>query len=131
MYCLTKARLEFERNNYQEALEELGKSGPIKNVFYKANIKQLTLMIYYELKWFVPAADLLDAYRHFVRTDKLLPEVYKTSFNSFINYFNRLLKINNNSENYAFEISQLISELKPTSQIWLLNKATELEQNKK
>ena len=91
-YC--NAVLEFKKGNFQTALEKLGKSGPIKNVFYKAAIKQLTLMNYYELKWFVPAAELLDAYRHFVKTDKLLPETYILRCNTFINYFSRLLKVN-------------------------------------
>ena len=98
-----------------------------ENVFYKAAIKQLTLMIYYELQWVVPAAELLDAYRHFIRTDKLLPKTHITKCNLFINYFNRLLKLNDNSENNTFEISKLISELKQTPQIWLLKKAQELE----
>lgn len=84
-------------------------------------------MIYYELEWFVPAAELLDSYRHFVRTDKLLPETYIQRCNSFINFFNRLLKINDNIENKGFEISELISELSTTSQTWLLKKAYELE----
>jgi len=124
-YC--NAVLEFKRGNYSGALEKLGNSGPIKNVFYKAAIKQLTIMNYFELKWFVPAAELLDAYRHFVRTDKLLPETYIQRCNAFINFFNRLLKINDNIENKVFEISELISELKSTSQTWLLKKALELE----
>lgn len=121
------ACVEFEKGNYAEALEKLGKSGPIKNVIYKAAIKQLNLMIYYELHEFVPAADLLDAYRHFIRTDKLLPEFYITKCNSFIDYYNTLLKMNDNPENNSFEISELISELKSTSQAWLLKKAKELE----
>ena len=83
-------------------------------------------MIYYELKWFVPAAELLDSYRHFVRTDKLLPETYIQRCNTFINYFNRLLKINDSIENKVFEISEMITELKSTSQNWLLKKALEL-----
>lgn len=131
VFAFNISRLEFEKGNYSEALEQLGKSGPIKNVFYKANIKQLTLMIYYELQWLIPAADLLDAFRHFIRTDKLLPELYKTSFISFINFFNRLLKIKDGTKNNFLEISVLISELKSTSQIWLLKKAKEIERDKK
>jgi len=123
--AFSQASLEFERGNYSEALEKLGKTGAIKNVIYKAAIKQLTLMIYYELKWFVPAYDLLDAYRHFIRTDKLLPEIYITKANSFINYYFRLLKLNDNPNN-DFEITNLISELKSSSQFWLLKKAQEL-----
>lgn len=121
------ARLEFEKGNYSKALEKLGESGSIKNIYYKAAVKHLTLMLYYDLHWFVPAADLLDAYRHFIRTDKLLPETHKTQCSAFINYFNRLLKINDNIGNNTLELSKLISELKSTSQEWLLKKALELE----
>lgn len=124
-YC--NAVIEFKKRNFQSSIEKLGKSGPIKNVYYKAAIKQLTLMNYYELKWFFPAAELLDAYRHFVKTDKLLPETYIQRCNSFINYFNRLLKINDNPQQNVFEISELIDELKSTSQTWLLKKALELD----
>lgn len=126
IFAFNEARLEFEKGNYTQALEQLGKSGPIKNVFYKTNVKQLTLMIYYELHWFVPAADLLDAFRHFIRTDKLLPELYKTQYVLFLNFYNRLLKINDSLENNSFELRQLISELKETSQSWLIKKALEL-----
>jgi len=120
------AGIEFERKNFAGALEILGKSGPVKNVYYKAAIKQLTLMIYYELKWFAQSTDLLDAYSHFLRTDKLLPEMHINKCNEFINYYNRLLKINDNKEKNGFEISELISELRSTSHEWLLIKAQEI-----
>ncbi|MBL8008515.1 MAG: hypothetical protein JNJ56_13405 [Ignavibacteria bacterium] len=121
------ACLEFEKGNYSAALEILSKSGSIKNVYFKAAIKQLTLMIYYELHWHVQATDLLDAYRHFINADKLLPEIYITRCNSFINCYNSLLRLNDNKGNCSFELSELITELNSTSQKWLLKKALELE----
>ena len=39
----------------------------------------------------------------------------------------QLSKNNNNLEIKNFELSELITELKSSSQIWLLNKAQELE----
>lgn len=120
------AGIEFEKGNFNKALEILGKSGPIKNVYYKAAIKQLTLMIYYELNWLAQATDLLDAYSHFIRTDSLLPEMYIIRCNEFINFYNRLLKINDNKGKNDFEISELISDLRSTSQDWLLKKAQEI-----
>lgn len=129
VHAYSIAGVEFEKGNFSGALERLSNCGPIKNVIYKAAIKQLTLMIYYELKWFLAAADLLDAFRHFLRTDKLLPEMYINNCNSFINYFGRLLKLNDNCNKGKdeFEITKLISELKLTSQSWLLKKASDLE----
>jgi len=120
------ACLEFERNNYSGALEKLVKSGPIKNVFYKSAIKQMTIMIYYELQWFVQAAELLDSYVHFVKTNKLLPVMYLSKCNSFIGFFSRLLKLKHKTGNNEFEISKLISDLESTSEKWLLKKAKEL-----
>ena len=124
------AAIEFERGNYSGALEKLVKSGPIKNVFFKAAIKQLTIMIYYELHWYVQASELLDSFVHFVKANKLLPEMYINKSNSFIGYFSRLLKLNYKTGNDSFEISKLISELEPTSEKWLLKKARELEKKR-
>lgn len=123
----TNAAINFEKGNFSKALELLGDSGSIKNVFYKAATKQLTLMIYYELNWFVPASDLLDAYRHFIKTDKLLPEIYIAKSNLFIKYYEKLLKVSDNKDNRSYDITQLVSELKTTSLTWILKKAQELE----
>ena len=120
------ACIEFDRKNFSGALEKLVKSGPIKNVFYKSAIKQMTIMIYYELGWLVQAAELLDSYVHFVKTNKLLPDMYIDKCNSFIGYFSRLLKLKNKAGNNAYEVSKLISELEPTPEKWLLKKAKEL-----
>ena len=127
VFAYNKAVLEFTKNNYTEALEILGKSGSIKNAFYKAATKQLSLKIYYELKWFAPAYDLLDSYKHFIKTDKLLPEMYITNSNLFIKYYSKLLKIIESRGENKFVISKLISELKLTSLDWLLKKAEELQ----
>ncbi|MFZ1323403.1 MAG: hypothetical protein WAT71_17760 [Ignavibacteria bacterium] len=119
------AKLEFEKGNFKKAMDYLGNSGQIKNVFYKAASKQLNLMISYELKMFVSAEEQLDSYRHFVKTDKLLPEMYKTQSSVFINFFSRILKLNDVNSNNSFEAEKLISELKLTPQTWLLKKAIE------
>lgn len=126
VFAYNFAKLEFERGNFSGALERLGKSGQIKNVMYKAAVKQLYMMIYYELKWFVQAAELLDSYRHFIKTDKLLPEMYKTQCNTFINYFNKLLNIADSPANKSYDLEKLIGELKLTNLNWLLKKAIEL-----
>lgn len=123
----SQACIEFDKNNYSGALEKLVKSGPIRNVFYKSAIKQMTIMIYYELNWLVQAAELLDSYVHFVRTNKLLPEMYINKCNSFIGFFSRILKLKNKAGNNSYEISKLISELESTPEKWLLKKAKELE----
>lgn len=126
VFAYNFAKLEFERGNFSSALEKLGKSGQIKNVMYKAAIKQLYIMIYYELKLFIPASEALENYRHFVKSDKLLPEIYKLQCNTFINYFSRLIKIIESHSEKSYELDKLISELKSTNFIWLLKKATEV-----
>lgn len=129
VFAYNIAKLEFERGNYQKALEKIGESGNIKNVMYKAAVKQLYLMIYFELKLIVPASELLDSYRHFVKTDKLLPEIYKTQCNTFITYFGRLLKLTDLDKGNEFELQKLIKELKSSPQKWLLRKALEIPVN--
>lgn len=125
VYAYNLGKLEFERGDFSKALEKLSGCGQIKNVMYKAAIKQLYLMIYFELKWYIPAADVLDTYRHFIKTDKLLPEMYKSQCSNFINYFSRLLTIITGTDDKNFELEKLINELKSTPFGWLLRKAKE------
>ena len=120
------AKMEFERGEFKKALEYLKNSGQIKNVMYKAASKQLNLMICYELKMFISAEEHIDAFRHFIKTDKLLPEMYKTQCTDFINFFNRLLKLNDKNKKSIYEKEKLISELKSAPQTWLLNKTLEI-----
>ncbi|HMQ68351.1 MAG TPA: hypothetical protein PKA90_05160 [Ignavibacteria bacterium] len=126
VFAYNYAKLEFERGNFSDALKRLEESGKITNVMYKAATKQLYLMIYFEMNMYVQAFDLLDSYRHFVKTDKLLPEMYRSQCNTFINFFNRLLKIAESNGNDSFELKKLIKELGSTSQLWLLKKAKEI-----
>lgn len=125
VFAYNAAKLEFERNNFSLALQKLSESGQVKNVMYKAAIKQLQLMIYFELKYFIPAGELLDSYRHFTKTDKLLPEIYKSQCNTFINYYDRLLKIAVSTDKKSIDLEKLITELKLTPLNWLLKKAIE------
>jgi len=126
-----EACVEFEKGNFSNALIKLSGTGPIKNAFYKAAIKQLTLMIYYEQKLFVPAAEASDAFARFIRTDKLLPEMYISRTGTFINFYNRLLKLNDSPVKNKYEISGLISELSFTSFTWLIDKANEFDNSLK
>jgi len=68
----------------------------------------------------------INAFRHFVKTDKLLPEMYKTQCTDFINFFNRLLKLNDKNKKSIYEKEKLISELKSAPLTWLLNKTLEI-----
>lgn len=120
------ARLEFEKGNFNEALKQIGQTGQIKNVMYKAAVKQLYIMIYYELKMFQPALDQNEAYRHFANTDKLLPEIYKTQCITFVNYFKRLLHLAESPDSKKIVVQKLIDDLKPTTLQWLKNKADQL-----
>jgi len=68
-------------------------------------------MICYELKMFISAEEHIDAFRHFIKTDKLLPEMYKTQCTDFIHFFNRLLKLNDKNKKSIYEKEKLIDQL--------------------
>ncbi len=55
--------------------------------------------------------------------------MYISNSNLFIKYYSKLLKIIESADDNKFVTSKLISELKLTSQDWLLKKAEELQTN--
>lgn len=52
--------------------------------------------------------------------------MYKTQCTDFINFFNRLLKLNDKNKKSIYEKEKLISELKSAPLTWLLNKTLEI-----
>ena len=84
----------------------------INHIQYKIIIKNLTMMIYYELSYFDMAHGVIDSYRHFLSNDKSINELRKVRYLNYINFFNRLLRLkekNNKKdlENLAFDLKQV------------------------
>jgi len=91
-YC--NAKLCHARGRLNDALKIVESLHHVKHWQYKVLIRDLTLMIYYELGWMNEAIAQLDAYRHYLKTIK--PKFSASKFERimmFIKIFGKLIRI--------------------------------------
>ncbi|MEO8209650.1 MAG: hypothetical protein ABI840_03740 [bacterium] len=128
----SKARVNFAKGNYERSLEDLSKIVSIHDFHFKSQIKSLTLMIFIEKSWINEAFDLIDASKHYISYEKLLPEITKEKNMNFIKFCTEILKMK--SKNSKEKINDLKYDLLNTENIlekeWLEEKIEELERIK-
>ena len=120
--------MEYEKGNYEKALENINK---VKyDVFlYKIDVKNLLLKIFFELKQYDQAFSLVDAYKHFLKSNKELSHEYKEQFLNFIIMYNKILRTTsqNKPENQDFLLSELKSIKTISNRDWLTEKINNLK----
>ena len=121
------AFLHFAKNEYEKALEYAVKTN-IDFLGIKYAIKNLQLMLFYELNDIESFLYTSDSFRHFLTNNKSISERIKYRYIKFIKYMNDLFRL---KENYSqYELNTLKAEIKldhAATQHWLLEKAEELE----
>jgi hypothetical protein len=60
---------------------------------YKIDIKNLTLMNYYELGYYDSVSSVIDSYRHVLANDNSIPPIHKESSSNFISACSKLVKL--------------------------------------
>jgi len=128
-YNYNLARAHFSEGNYEQALKDLNHIKRINHVQYKIIIKNLTMMIYYEMSYFDMAHGVIDSYRHFLSNDKSVNELRRVRYLNFINFFNRLLRLkekNNKKdlENLVFDLNQVTNVIEKD---WMKEKIEEIK----
>jgi hypothetical protein len=128
---LSYSLIHFHGKEYQKALDYLNKIKPIKRWEFKFAVKELTLMVYYELSLFTQAYYLIDSFRHFISSmAKNFSSERIESRNNFLKYYTGLLKLKENS--VKNELIHINKDLKDTHLLifnrdWLREKAAELK----
>ena len=92
MKSFSLGRLEFERGNFEKALEHASKI-QFDMFTYKIDVKNLLLLTYYELELFDQAEYLIDTYKHYVKHTKDYSQSFLRQYKNFIDIYNSLLKI--------------------------------------
>lgn len=131
----SNSQLNFLQGNYQKALELCNKinlndllSSTNDNLYFKNDIKTLTLKSLYELKAFESALSFIDTYKHFLRKSKLIKDEMRKNYLLFVNFVNELIRLNNNFDEYTFtKFKTKLSQSKFTNSNWILEKLNELE----
>lgn len=125
----THARLNFAKGLFEEALKYLNKIKSIKHIQFKLPIRDLTMMVYFELGMLNQANYQIDSYRHFLTNNRQsLSDTRFERISSFLKSFTRLVKIK--EKNNKLELVKLTKELEDNPNIqerrWLLNKIKEI-----
>lgn len=128
--AICRGRLFFSQSDFDRALSALNEARSIIHVPFKVSIKNLTLMIYYELSYYEQAEYLLATYKKFIISNRSLfaKKIYERQSN-FLKYYAKLLKIKEKDQKE--ELAELLRFLNTNPNIaeakWLVEKANELE----
>ncbi|MCB0723711.1 MAG: hypothetical protein KDC73_03345 [Ignavibacteriae bacterium] len=128
IYHLSMALLNYEREEFEKTLDNIMKID-LDLVQFKIDVRYLMVKTYYELDLYEQLLSSIDAFRHFLSSDKHISDRVVSVYTNFCNLIGRLAKIrlNNSIENLP-AVKQEIEELenKATSE-WLMRKAQEIE----
>ncbi|HMQ69597.1 MAG TPA: hypothetical protein PKA90_11720 [Ignavibacteria bacterium] len=133
------AHLEFLQKNYEKTLMHCAKidfndllSSANENLYFKNDIRKLIMFSLYELNSNESALSHIDAYKHFLKSSKLIKDDLRNRFNQFLNFVNELIKLRLRFDEY--KILKLKEKIQMSTEImnkgWLLEKLNELEKNK-
>ena len=128
IYNLSMALLNYEREEFGKTLENI-LAIDIELVHFKIDVRYLTVKTYYELGYYEQLLSSIDAFRHFLSSDKHISERIVNVYSNFCSLTGRLAKIRldrsfGNLPSIKKEIRNL--ENKATSD-WLMKKADEME----
>lgn len=122
-YHFNKARLEYSRKNYDDALELLQKSD-FKDLLNNLISKILLLKIYYERQEFNLLESHLDSLLTFIRRKKVIG-YHKENYLNIVYYTKKLLTVNFYSSKERQELRQRISQEEIlTERDWLLEQVS-------
>lgn len=124
---LNMAKIYFKEKIYEKVLECLAQ---VQNddVFYKAAIKNMYAMTYYEMDYIEELILLLDTYRSFLNGNNLIVQRLKNNHFNFINVLSKIIKLKDigkksEIEYLRYETENLDSSISHT---WLLSQIDKL-----
>ncbi|MBE2218676.1 MAG: hypothetical protein IAE90_10755 [Ignavibacteria bacterium] len=131
-YFYSMSFLEYEKGNYEKALEYLAKT-KAEEVYLKMDIRLLQCRIYYVLVWNIPLQSLLDTFKKTVQNNKYIADIRKEQYNKFIKYTNQLNNIRYKSDKHALAV--VIDDLEKDDYFayksWVVEEAAKLYQSLK
>lgn len=120
------ALLLFVKNRFREALGYLSKV-QIKDFSFNYEFRTLQLQIYFELNEYETAVYNVDAYKHFLNTNKSVSQYLRYSSEEFLSIYENLLRLKNFRKNMDVkDIGEKIKICKLPQKEWLMNKYEEL-----
>lgn len=128
VYLFNKAKIYFHVKKYDEALEMLNKI-KYKDIFSSLYSRALVCMIFYELNETERFYYSLDAFRHYLKRNRLIPDHIREMGYNFIKFSNTLYRIREGKELPA-KLKENIKKSTVANKLWLVKKADELNDGK-
>lgn len=124
----TTARLEFAKGEFKKSLDLLNSIKSIVHTPYKIIIRNLMLMIYYELSYFEQAEYLVESCKKFINSSKeSISEDRVKRQQNFYKYYSKLLHFNfHDKKGVENMITELNSGIILIERKWLLKKTEKL-----
>lgn len=120
-YNYNYAYLLYSRKKFGESLEMLN-SVEYTDVFYALDSRVLRIKLYYEMDEINPLLSALDAFRVYLRRNKVISDGMRTVYSNFIKFTDKLLKYSHDKT----KLKELKDEISQTKQVadmnWLLQK---------
>lgn len=123
---ISRARLSIAEGRYEEALTYLSRITSLDKASYKTSVKNLTLIIYYEMGRIAEALDAADSYRKFLARDTILPAPQRERNANFLKFYNQLLKFYGNNELISKLKDEISVSYNTNERQWLLEKIEQL-----
>jgi len=135
----SNSHLSFLQGDFEKALElcntinlnDLLLTGN-DNLFFKKDIKTLTLKCLFELNAFENAISHIDTFKHFISNSKLIKDDVKKKYMNFLNFVNNLLRLKSDFDDST--LADLKSKFMNTKELihsdWISVKLKELEKLK-
>lgn len=100
-YCM--ALYEFDMKQFEKALEYLSRI-KYDELYLKYDSKILQIMIYYEMNSLEPLFSSMEAFRHFLLNNKLLPDIKKKLYLNFYKFFKKTINFSLKNDREDLEL---------------------------
>jgi len=104
------AMISFENGEFEKTLEYIADISP-SQLYMKIDVRNLTIMSYYELGYTESVLSAIDSFRHFLSGNAAISETMKESNFRFINSLYKLLLVN--EKNKQIKLTRLKESLMP------------------
>lgn len=118
----TKAYMEFAKGNFDKSLEHLNRVD-YEVVPLRKHVKNLALLLYYELGHFDSAESLVSSYRQYMKRTDGFKGMYGIWYENFLKFYSELLKFKMEKNPVSGEVKEKLEGTDKTLfKNWLINK---------
>ncbi len=124
---LAEASVAFHMKDYEKAREYLAKVKP-DLLYFKHDVKRMELIICYENGEYTAAIEMIDSYKHFLKSNKGVSELRKDAVWNYLNIALDIVKIKTGeSRKQPQAIMKTLEKTKPlANKVWLKDKLNDL-----